>query len=326
MSKRINTLGAGLLTLVSFQAVAQDFFRDGFDLGTQDSFPYDKYMVNLSEQNIEFLNANPEIKQLSQAEQRKAYPWTWVLSKVRTVLKGGENNSRLTIGSFSGPQSYGVGLVTHHRNSDFNFFGPANADPATFRRVFRVSGLTVSGDGLRDPATNELVHPDVPLLDNYNVVYMTVASGTGTQSSGNFWQVPAVSAWANAGTGFGVNIAKYEPGATSVTQRNLLAGVTAPRLPVVPTDIEMELGPNTYKVTFFFPGGGLFLEGDHGLTKADWRRYNYDPLDQSNYLTYDPTFDPENPDNFHLGVTAATTSSFAKTIVSVEEVSITDGQ
>lgn len=321
MFRKTSTLGVGVLALLAAtQVSSQTLFTDEFD-GTYSS---DKFYTTLS-QYLDFAKANPDLTTIP--EQIAASPWVWSITKPSiSTYQVSEANSTLTITTSNGVQTNGVGFSTVHPTTDFNFFGPEGANPSTFRRVFRASGISIGGEGVRDQ-NGDLVYPGMPLRDNYYVAYFSVVSGNSLIGSGNPWDVPAITAWANGGKGFGLIVSSYaNAGDFAVAKKDVLAEVLLPTLPKLPTAIELELGPTSYKVTYFFAGGGMFLEGDHGLTKGQWKKYNYYPTDTSN-MFYDANFNPAYANNFHIAIsTASTNSLYAKSTLSVDAITVTDGQ
>lgn len=86
-------------------------------------------------------------------------------------------------------------------------------------------------------------------------------------------------------------------------------------VPVTPDGVDVVLDPTNYRVVFVFPGGGLYFEGQHGLTRTAWERI--DPVTPTGGL----------PGNFTPGIIASTAWLHEPRLadVSIDSFTVTDG-
>ncbi|MDH5544602.1 MAG: hypothetical protein OEZ43_03350 [Gammaproteobacteria bacterium] len=308
MNKTITAAITGMAMLASAQfATAQTFFVEDFD-----STDPSRYLMNLTQYRAYYSSLGNPPRDIA------SEPWDWAsYRQTSSLLSFEEANSELTLYSNSNKQSHGGGFLTHKSNVDFNFFGSDGSDPATFRRVFVLENIQVTGNRSVDASGNPTYTG--PLADNYFVLHFLVSSGQGWLENGSPSSAPNISAWFDGAKGFGLSVSRYTPASLAAfnpyTVTVPLVSIPGATVPLVPTSMRLEMGPQTYKMVFIFTGGGLYFEGEHGLDKATW---HWHQVAQSN---------PTNPDNFYLGVGASVVSKqIGYTIAKIGKVSVTDGQ
>ncbi len=147
-----------------------------------------------------------------------------------SFVRASEANGFLTIET---NDRYGGGVSTYN-SPDFDFF----ARPLKFT----IDGLTLSGTG----------HPS----------YQGVRIGLTPNGSNPFQRVNQLELAFNGNRHFTLMAFRN-------AQLNYLVNLDY-NLPVIPERIELVLDATRYEVRFFWAGGGLFFQGEHGFTYDTW--------------------------------------------------------